>query len=49
MYVEPLDETRKILEEKYPEYLEEFDKIYKKTSAHLFNMFIMKNQRIGEI
>lgn len=48
MYVEPLDETRKILEEKYPEYLEEFDKIYKKTSAHLFNMFIMKKEILNE-
>ena len=42
MYVEPLDETRKIIEEKYPEYLEEFDKLHKRTSAHMFNMFIMK-------
>lgn len=48
MYVEPLDETRKILEEKYPEYLEEFDKIYKKTSAHLFNMFVMKKEILNE-
>ncbi len=30
MYVEPLDETRKIVEEKYPEYLGEFDKLHKK-------------------
>lgn len=42
MYVEPLDETRKIIEEKYPEYLKEFDKLHKRTSAHMFNMFIMK-------
>lgn len=42
MYIEPLDETRKIIEEKYPEYIEEFDKIHKRTSAHMFNMFIMK-------
>ena len=48
MYIEPLDETRKILEEKYPEYLEEFDKIYKKTSAHLFNMFVMKKEILNE-
>ena len=44
MYVEPLDETRKILEEKYPEYLEEFDKLHTRTSAHMFNMFIMKKE-----
>ena len=42
MYIEPLDETRRIIEEKYPEYIEEFDKIHKRTSAHMFNMFIMK-------
>lgn len=44
MYIEPLDETRKIIEEKYPEYIEEFDKIHKRTSAHMFNMFIMKKE-----
>ena len=42
LYVEPLDETRKILEEKYPKYLKEFDRLHKRTSAHMFNMFIMK-------
>lgn len=42
MHIEPLDETRKIIEEKYPEYLTEFDKLHKRTSAHMFNMFIMK-------
>lgn len=44
MYIEPLDETRKILEEKCPKYLEEFDKLHKRTSAHMFNMFIMKKE-----
>ena len=48
MYVEPLDETRKIIEEKYPEYLEEFDKLHKRTSAHMFNMFIMKKEILNE-
>ena len=42
MYIEPLDETRKIIEEKYPNYLEEFDKLHKRKKAHMFNMFIMK-------
>ena len=42
MYVEPLDETRKIIEEKYPKYLGEFDKLKKRRKAHMFNMFIMK-------
>lgn len=44
MYIEPLDETRKIIEEQCPEYLKEFDKLHKRTSAHMFNMFIMKKE-----
>ena len=48
MYIEPLDETRKILEEKYPLYLEEFDKLHKRTSAHMFNMFIMKKEVLDD-
>lgn len=44
MYIEPLDETRNIIEEKCPEYLEEFDKLHKRTSMHAFNMFIMKKE-----
>lgn len=38
---EPLDETRKIIAKYYPNYLPTFDKIMKKSSAHMFNMFIM--------
>ena len=48
MYIEPLDETRNILEEKYPKYLEEFDKLHKRTSAHMFNMFIMKKDILDD-
>lgn len=48
MYIEPLDETRKIIQEKYPEYLAEFDKLNKRTSAHMFNMFIMKKEMLNE-
>ena len=48
MYIEPLDETRNILEEKYPEYLVEFDKLHKRTSAHMFNMLIMKKEILNE-
>ena len=48
MYIEPLDETRKIIEEKYPEYIEEFDKLHKRTSAHMFNMFIMKKEILDQ-
>lgn len=42
MYVEPLEETEKIIKEKYPEYVDEFEKLRTRKSAHMFNMFIMK-------
>ena len=44
MYVEPLEETEKIIKKKYPKYLDEFEKLHKRTSAHMFNMFIMKKE-----
>lgn len=43
-YIKPLDETGRIIKEKYPKYLEEFEKLHKRTSAHMFNMFIMKKE-----
>ena len=48
MYIEPLDEAGKIIEEKYPRYMEEFNKLKKRTSAHMFNMFIMKKNILDE-
>ncbi len=42
MYVEPLDITGEILKEKFPEYVEEFEKLKKRRTAHMFNMFVMK-------
>nr|MBP3258863.1 DUF4422 domain-containing protein [Bacilli bacterium] len=48
MYIEPLDETRKIIKEKYPKYLKEFDDLKKRTSAHMFNMFIMKKDILND-
>ena len=47
-YVEPLDITRNIIKEKYPKYLNEFDKLKKRTSAHMFNMLIMKRNKLDE-
>ena len=41
-YKEDLDVTRVIISEKYPEYLDAFDCVMKKTGLHRFNMFIMK-------
>lgn len=48
MHVEPLDETRNIINEKFPEYIEEFDKLKTRTSAHMFNMFIMKKEILNK-
>ncbi len=42
MYVEPLNITGEIIHEKYPEYLPYFNRLHKRTSAHMFNMFIMR-------
>lgn len=48
MYIEPLDITGNIIEEKYPEYKAEFDRLKKRTSAHMFNMMIMKKDKVNE-
>ena len=39
-----LNKTRAIIENKYPEYLQSFDKVMKSRKAHMFNMFIMKKE-----
>lgn len=44
MYVEPLDETRNVIKKLYPDYLDEFDKLKTRRSAHMLNMFIMKKE-----
>lgn len=48
MYIKPLDVTRDIIEEKYPEYIKEFDLLHKRTSAHMFNMMIMKKEILND-
>jgi len=48
LYVEPLDITGKIIEEKYPEYSKEFELLKKRKKAHMFNMFIMKKDKLNE-
>ncbi|WP_276804367.1 DUF4422 domain-containing protein [Lactobacillus hominis] len=39
---EPLDKTREIIVKNYPKYLGAYDKVMKRSKAHMFNMFIMK-------
>lgn len=38
----PLDKTKEIIRNYYPEYLSAYDKVMKSTSAHMFNILIMK-------
>lgn len=45
---EDLDCTKKIISEKYPEYLKAYDNSMQKTKGHRFNMFIMKKSKFRE-
>lgn len=45
-YVEPLDIAGQILQEKYPDYVPGFERLKKRTNAHLFNMFILKKEHL---
>ena len=40
-----LDKTRDVIKKSYPEYLDSFDQVMKQTSAHMFNMFVMKKDK----
>jgi hypothetical protein len=41
-YKEQLDDTFEIIKEKYPEYVESFERVMGQTSGHMFNMLIMR-------
>lgn len=41
-YAEHLDETRKIIYKKYPDYVETFDKVIQQRYGYMFNMMIMR-------
>jgi hypothetical protein len=43
-YSEQLDDTRKIISEKYPEYLVSYDKVIQQRSGYMFNMMIMSQK-----
>ncbi len=47
-YSNQLDETRKIIYEKYPEYLASYDKVVKHTYGYMFNMMIMEKELYDE-
>ena len=41
-YAEHLDVTKQIISEKYPEYVDSCNKVYRQTYGYMFNMMIMK-------
>jgi hypothetical protein len=43
-HIKDLEETKKVIAEKYPQYLHSFDKVMNGTKLHLYNMFIMKKK-----
>lgn len=47
-YIEHLDKTREIIRNLYPDYLETYDDVMHRTSAHMFNMMIMERHLLDE-
>ncbi len=47
-YAEHLDETRKIIEQLCPEYLDSFDEVLARTNGHMFNMMIMERHLLNK-
>lgn len=45
-YIEPLDIAGEIIAEKYPSYTPAFERLKKRTSAHMFNMFILRRDHL---
>lgn len=46
-HIKDLDKCREIIEKKYPEYLEAFDKLKKQKKYYICNMFIMKKELLN--
>lgn len=46
-YIEQLDVTRKIISEKYPDYIVDFDKVVNRTWGYMFNMMIMRKNLVN--
>ena len=47
-YAVHLDETREILSEKYPEYLDSYDRVLRHTYGYMFNMAIMQRDLLDD-
>ena len=48
MHAEPLELTGQIIQQKYPEYYPEFQRLHIRRSAHMFNMFIMSRAQLND-
>ena len=48
LHIGPLDKTRQIIQDRHPEYLSEFDRLKIRRSAHMFNIFIMREGIFNE-
>ncbi|MGG3233404.1 DUF4422 domain-containing protein [Priestia flexa] len=46
--IEDLEETQKIINDKYPDYLEAFETVMNKKTLHLYNMFVLKKELFNE-
>lgn len=47
-YAEHLDETRDIIQEIFPEYIDSYDAAVNRTSGYMFNMMIMKKELFSD-
>lgn len=47
-YAEHLEKTRDIISELYPQYVESYDRVLKKKSGYMFNMFLMRADLVDE-
>ena len=47
-YASQLDETRKIIAERYPDYVDSYDKAVKQTWGYMFNMMIMRREELDQ-
>ncbi len=47
-YSNHLDETRKIISEKYPQYVDSYDQVIKHTYGYMFNMMIMDKKLLDD-
>ena len=45
-YIEPLDIAGQIIAEKYPTYVPAFERLKERSSAHMFNMFILRRDHL---